>query len=95
MAALLVGGILLIPLGLGVWLARRRRGNKATLPAEEAASAAEANAAGIVFACPECGNRMKARADHGGKRGKCRRCSKVVVIPSEMTALLKEEDARE
>lgn len=36
----------------------------------------------IRFSCPACGHKLKARADHGGRLGRCRACGSQFTIPT-------------
>jgi serine/threonine-protein kinase len=74
-AALVVG--LLISLPLGVWLcvyARRRGGARG--PARPGAATPPG-----PFPCPGCGGNLRVRAGLAGKRVKCPRCARAVVVP--------------
>ena len=39
----------------------------------------------IRFQCTHCGHRMKVADAHAGKRGKCPKCARVVVVPPQST----------
>jgi hypothetical protein len=36
----------------------------------------------IRFTCPRCGKRLKARAEAGGRKGKCNSCGQALIVPS-------------
>jgi DNA-directed RNA polymerase subunit RPC12/RpoP len=36
----------------------------------------------LFFPCAECGTKLKARPDLAGKKIKCARCGKAVLVPS-------------
>jgi predicted RNA-binding Zn-ribbon protein involved in translation (DUF1610 family) len=35
----------------------------------------------VDFTCPECGNKLRAKQEFSGKKGKCPKCSKMINIP--------------
>jgi predicted RNA-binding Zn-ribbon protein involved in translation (DUF1610 family) len=43
----------------------------------------------VSFACPGCGNTIKARAALAGKKGKCPQCGKAIQVP------VREDSSRE
>jgi serine/threonine protein kinase len=75
-AALVVGLLLSLPLGVGLCLWARRRRAAATVPAPPGVAARPGS-----FPCPGCGTTLRARADLAGKRVKCPRCARAVLVP--------------
>jgi predicted RNA-binding Zn-ribbon protein involved in translation (DUF1610 family) len=73
---------------LAVWhLRQRRRAGAVAAPATPRAEevARPEVAAFLSFACPECGKKLKVRAEQAGKRGKCPHCGKAVPVPGDST----------
>jgi hypothetical protein len=80
-------GLVILVVGLGGWLVRRRNrpadrrsANAAELGGPEAATGV------ISFPCSGCGKPLKARAVLAGKKVKCPKCSTAVGVPSLRTA---------
>jgi hypothetical protein len=74
--------MLVLPLGVVLYLRRRRTG---TVPAYASAPAgrakAEAAADRVAFPCAVCGKKLRTRTDLAGKMVKCPHCGKVVQVP--------------
>jgi serine/threonine protein kinase len=69
-----------VAVALGAWLyarPRRRPAHGGPVPAAGPARA-------IVFKCPGCGKRLRARAEQAGSKPKCPQCGKAVVVPNAM-----------
>jgi len=66
-----------VAVSLGAWHYARTRRRAA--PARQVPGAGAAGA--IIFKCPGCGKRLKARADQAGSKPKCPQCGKGVVVP--------------
>jgi hypothetical protein len=62
-------------LGLAVWLSARRR-RVVAVPVTARVTAV------LVFACPACGKRLRARGVRVGGRLKCPKCSQAVEVPA-------------
>jgi serine/threonine protein kinase/predicted RNA-binding Zn-ribbon protein involved in translation (DUF1610 family) len=61
---------------------RRRRGSEESPASTKAAGdGAEIAAGSVTFTCPECGKRLKTRAELAGKSVKCPECGKPVGVP--------------
>jgi hypothetical protein len=75
-----------VTVSLGTWYyTRTRRRPVPAGPAPAAVPAAAPHspvARGIVFQCPGCGKRLRARAEQAGSKPKCPQCGKEVVVPS-------------
>ncbi len=68
---------------LAVWVHRkqsRAAPAAATAPARDQPRRVEAPAA-IAFACPDCGQKLKVKAERAGTKVKCARCSEAVFVP--------------
>jgi predicted RNA-binding Zn-ribbon protein involved in translation (DUF1610 family) len=86
---LLIFGASAVPvLVLGGWLLARMWlrpalasavDNRPAGPRQEVSPAAQS----IAFPCPDCGTRLKARADLAGNRIKCPKCTHAIQIPSK------------
>jgi predicted Zn finger-like uncharacterized protein len=37
----------------------------------------------ITFACPHCGHSIKVQSELAGRKGKCSKCGKPIVVPAE------------
>jgi serine/threonine protein kinase/DNA-directed RNA polymerase subunit RPC12/RpoP len=75
-----------VAVSLGTWYytrTRRRPVPACPAPASVPAAAPPSPVAGgIVFKCPGCGKRLRARAEQAGSRPKCPQCGQEVVVPS-------------
>ena len=71
-----IGGLLvaLSFLGLGGWLALRRR--------VSGPPSALASPGMIALTCPGCGKSMKVQAGLAGKKGRCRHCGGAILVPA-------------
>ena len=64
---------------VGLWaVARRRAGSAAVVSYDEPTVAV---AAPIAFACPGCATPFKVKAEWAGKRSKCPKCGRAVLVP--------------
>jgi serine/threonine protein kinase len=81
---------LLMALSLGGWLflrPRRRAGQEPPDAVEMKQPSKPVEAARPIFAqCSECETKLKARADWAGKKVKCPKCGKAVVVPAIKTS---------
>jgi WD40 repeat protein/DNA-directed RNA polymerase subunit RPC12/RpoP len=66
--------ILLLPLGVWLYVSQSRRAEQHPVPTETASSV-------ISFACSACGKALKARMHLAGKKVKCSRCGKAILVP--------------
>jgi hypothetical protein len=70
---------------LAAWFRRPRRIPVAPAPAPAAVKEEKARQAAvgpvISFACPDCRAGVRAPADQAGKKGKCPRCGKPILVP--------------
>jgi hypothetical protein len=71
---------LAVAVGVVIAVVRRRRAAKVSAAGEREAKP-DTPAPPISFPCPSCGGKLKARADLTGKKFRCPRCSKAVVVP--------------
>jgi hypothetical protein len=79
LAAAVLMTLLVVLAVLGQWLwARRRRRRQA--PAPDNPLSAGAPAPLVSLACPGCGHGLKVKAELAGKRGKCPKCGKPVLV---------------
>ncbi|HZY89309.1 MAG TPA: DUF1583 domain-containing protein, partial [Gemmataceae bacterium] len=76
-------------LGITYYFRTRRR----SVPADPAPTAAAPSpvAGGIVFKCPGCGKRLRARAEQAGRRPKCPQCGKELLVPSILSKKPEEQ----
>jgi hypothetical protein len=78
-AVLALSGLpVVVAVSLGAWHYARRRRRAA--PARQVPGPAGA----ILFKCPICGKRLKARADQAGTKPKCPQCGNAVVVPKAL-----------
>jgi predicted RNA-binding Zn-ribbon protein involved in translation (DUF1610 family) len=82
--ALSILGVIVLSLPLGILLFLRKR------PGDATSKATPSRAGTLVFACPHCGKRIKAKAGLAGKTIKCPKCGNAVKAPSTSA-----EDAEE
>jgi DNA-directed RNA polymerase subunit RPC12/RpoP len=88
LAVLLLVGlafILLPALALGAWLYLRQRLDPPD-PSPSAAAKDQPASSSVSLACPDCGKKLKAKAEMAGKKVKCSQCGKAVLVPSEPEA---------
>jgi hypothetical protein len=82
-AALVAGLVITGSCILGLWLFFRQRrdaedGSSAPRPSEQAHPASPSGH--ISFPCSGCGKKLKARAELAGKKVKCPKCAKIVLV---------------
>jgi hypothetical protein len=81
-AAALVGLVLTLALGVGLYLRQSRRRGAAVPDTQAPPGAALAS---VSVPCPGCGKRLKVKAELAGKRVKCPHCAAAVPIPGGQT----------
>jgi serine/threonine protein kinase/DNA-directed RNA polymerase subunit RPC12/RpoP len=79
-----VGISLALMITLGVWLFKRQGDRVETLPAQDSIQDQPANSEAVAppvsFSCSGCGKHLKAKAELAGKKVKCSRCGKAVLV---------------
>jgi serine/threonine protein kinase len=88
-AGVLVGLLLALVVGLGVWL-HARQSSRAGLPTARSPGPDKAQpdtaSASFPFRCSRCGKGLLARAALAGKKVKCPQCRQVVPVPGTQTS---------
>jgi predicted RNA-binding Zn-ribbon protein involved in translation (DUF1610 family) len=76
--------VVLLALGVGVWFVLRRRNGtrKAAAPVKVKKPIPERIAGAIAFACPDCGKKLRVKAETAGKKLKCPQCGSIAPVPS-------------
>jgi hypothetical protein len=87
LAAVVVMGLLLaLGVGAGLYVLRRRRAPKTPARVEETrpTTPVGARAAPVAVACSGCGKRLKVRTVLAGKKVKCPQCGQAVPVPGRV-----------
>ena len=72
----------LLALGVGAWfLLRRRGGARPVAPVKVKKPIPERIAGAIAFACPDCGKKLRVKAETAGKKLKCPQCGSIAPVP--------------
>jgi hypothetical protein len=73
----------LLAVGVGAWLLlrRRRSAEPAAAPVKVKRPAPARTTPAIVFACPDCGKKLRVKAETAGRKLKCPQCGSVTAVP--------------